>query len=66
MHGFETEMRTLGHFSYKMVHCKLWDWYIVGFVRQVCDKRPWIMKLYIHDVSFKQMVYVKCIFQLCL
>ena len=35
MHHFETECCTRAHFCYKMVHCGIWDWYIVGFVQEV-------------------------------
>ena len=36
IHLFVTEMCTRAHFCYKMVHCGIWDWCIVGFVQQVC------------------------------
>ena len=29
-------LHTCGHFCYKMVHCGIWDWCIVGFVQHVC------------------------------
>ena len=35
MHHFVTEMCTRAHFCYKMVHCGLWNWYIMGFVQHV-------------------------------
>ena len=35
MYHFVTEMCTRAHFCYKMVHCGIWDWRIVGFVQQV-------------------------------
>ena len=35
MHHFVTEMCTHAHFCYKMLHCGIWDWCIVGFVQQV-------------------------------
>ena len=35
MHHFGTEMCTRAHFCSTMVHCGIWDWFIVGFVQQV-------------------------------
>ena len=32
MHHIVTEMCTRAHFCYKMVHCGIWDCWIVGFV----------------------------------
>ena len=29
-------VHTCAHFCYKIVHCGIWDWYIVGLLRQVC------------------------------
>ena len=34
MHNFVTEMFTHAHFCYKMMHCGIWDWCMVGFVQQ--------------------------------
>ena len=35
-------VHTCAHFCYKMVHCGIWDWCIVGFVQQVyCCPRVW-------------------------
>ena len=33
MHHFATEMCTFAHVCYKMVHCGLWDWCTVEFLR---------------------------------
>ena len=35
MHHFVTEICMCAHFCYKMVHCGIWDWCIVGYVRWV-------------------------------
>ena len=35
MHHFVTWMWTRAHFCFKMVHCGIWDWCILGFVQQV-------------------------------
>ena len=32
-HDFVSEMCMCAHFCYKVVHCWMWDWCIVGFVR---------------------------------
>ena len=45
---------TCAHFCYKMVHCGTWNWYIMGFVKQV------------QIVSFQKIVYIwKCCLQNC-
>ena len=33
---FITEMCTRAHFCYKMVHCGIWGWCIVGFSQKIC------------------------------
>ena len=35
MQHFVTEMCTRAHFCYKMVHCGIWDWFVMGYVKQV-------------------------------
>ena len=35
MDCFVTEICTCAHFCYKMVHCGIWDWCIVGFLGYV-------------------------------
>ena len=35
MHHFVTEISTRANFCYKMMHCGIWDWCIVGFMPQI-------------------------------
>ena len=41
MHHCVTEMCTHAHFHNKMAHWGMWDWYIVGSIKQVCCVLLW-------------------------
>ena len=42
MHHFVTEF---AQFCYKMVHCGIWDWCIVGFAQQVYLQSTFFLQL---------------------
>ena len=44
-------VHTCAHFCYKVMHCGLWDWCIVGFVQQIYCKSIWAAGTWWHHVK---------------
>ena len=53
-------MQTCTHFCNKMVHCRIWDWCIVGFVQQVYCTLWWMWLIEQHKGHMMIIYPVMC------
>ena len=64
MYHFVTEMCRCAHFCYKMEHCGIWDWCIVGFAQRVYSS--WLnhsqICLIFVNPQYKKWNYFSCLY----